>query len=96
MLGDWFVKADGKNEINGELLVGKIIFYLWNDVAKVDAGRLFDLEVDKHGKRRKVIFSDFYTVDGKVDTTVVGNWLRSIKAIKDEHQDDENQNEPEQ
>lgn len=96
MLGDWFVKADGKNEINEDQLVGKIIFYLWNDVAKVDAGKLFDLEVEKHNKKRKVIFSDFYTVDGKVDSSVVNEWLKNIQVLKNETAKDENPNKPEQ
>lgn len=84
MLGDWFVKADDKNEITEEQLVGKIIFYLWNDVAKVDAGKLFDLEVEKRGRTRKVIFSDFYAAEGKINSEVVKNWLKNIEvAIND-------------
>lgn len=77
MLGDWFVKANG-NEINEDQLVGKIIFYLWNDVAKVDAGKLFDLEIEKNGRKRKVIFSDFYEIDGSVSTVIVKSWLNNI------------------
>ncbi len=78
MLGDWFVKAEN-NKISENVLVGKIIFYLWNDVAKVDAGKLFDLEVEKNGRKpRKVIFSDFYNVDGTINSEVVKNWLKSI------------------
>ena len=77
MLGDWFVKAEN-DKISEEVLVGKIIFYLWNDVAKVDAGKLFDLEVEKRDRKRKVIFSDFYNVDGTINSDIVKNWLKSI------------------
>lgn len=80
MLGDWFVRAEN-NVISEEVLVGKIIFYLWNDVAKVDAGKLFDLEVEKNGRKsRKVIFSDFYEVSGKINSEVVKNWLKNIEV----------------
>lgn len=96
MLGDWFVKADDKNEINEEQLVGKIIFYLWNDVAKVDAGKLFDLEIEKNGRKRKVIFSDFYKIDGNVNSETAREWLKNIKVLKDETTEDETPNEPEQ
>lgn len=95
MLGDWFVKADSKNEINEEQLVGKIVFYLWNDVAKVDAGRLFDLEVEKNGRKRKVIFSDFYTIDGKVNAKIVEDWLKNINVLKGETVEDSEPIEPE-
>lgn len=95
MLGDWFVKANG-NEINEEQLVGKIIFYLWNDVAKVDAGRLFDLEIENNGRKRKGVFSDFYKKNGHVNTEVVRDWLKNINVIKDKTTEDENQNDPEQ
>lgn len=78
MLGDWFVKADEKNIISEEVLVGKIIFYLWNDVAKVDAGKLFDLEVEKNGRKRKVIFSDFYNTDETIKSENVKSWLKKI------------------
>lgn len=79
MLGDWFVKAE-KDEISEEVLVGKIIFYLWNDVAKVDAGKLFDLEVEKRGRKGKVIFSDFYEVSGDINSDVVKSWLKNIEV----------------
>lgn len=77
MLGDWFVKAD-KDIISEEQLVGKIIFYLWNDVAKIDSGNLFDIEVEKGERKRKVIFSDFYDIDGSVRTDIVKSWLNKI------------------
>ena len=79
MLGDWFVKADDEDIITEEQLVGKIIFYLWNDVAKVDAGTLFDLEVvEKRGKNKRVTFSDFYEMTGKTNTIIVKEWLTKI------------------
>ena len=84
MLGDWFVKADTNNVISEEVLVGKIIFYLWNDVAKVDAGKLFDLEIEKHGRKCKVTFSDFYNNDGTINSDVVKKWLKQIDVLKEE------------
>lgn len=88
MLGDWFVRAEN-DVISEEVLVGKIIFYLWNDVAKVDAGKLFDLEVEKRGRKRKVIFSDFYEVDGTINSEVVRSWLNMIKVAIYENEDTE-------
>lgn len=85
MLGDWFVKADKDNVISEDALVGKIIFYLWNDVAKVDAGKLFDLEIEKHGKKRKVVFSDFYDTEGNVNSARVKDWLSNIKIAIEEN-----------
>lgn len=95
MLGDWFVKADGKNEINEDLLVGKIVFYLWNDVAKVDAGKLFDLEVEKNGRKRKIIFSDFYKINGEVNPDIAREWLKNINVWKNETTEGETPKETE-
>lgn len=84
MIGDWFVKAKG-NEIDEETLVGKIIFYLWNDVAKVDAGKLFNLNMKElKGKDRNVIFSDFYTASGNINSEVVKAWLINLEFKFDE------------
>jgi len=84
MIGDWFVKAKD-NEIDEETLVGKIIFYLWNDVAKVDAGKLFNLNMKElKGKDRNVIFSDFYTASGNINSEVVKAWLIDLGFEIDE------------
>lgn len=87
MLGDWFVKANTNNEISEEELVGKIIFYLWNDVARVDAGNLFNLEIEKHGRKCKVTFSDFYNNNGSINSDVVKKWLKQIKVLKEPAED---------
>lgn len=88
MLGDWFIKANDNNEISEETLVGKIIFYLWNDVARVDAGKLFDFELERHGRKCKVTFSDFYNNDGTINSDVVKKWLKQIEVLKEEPAED--------
>ena len=58
MLGDYFVNPrDGI--ISKELLLNKILFYLWNDVCKDGDGDIFKTEDDKEVK-----FSELYGEEG--------------------------------
>lgn len=64
-LGYYFCKAT-KGIINAETFVGKVIFYIWNDVFKDFAEEAGDLFKDTDGSL--LSFNKFYTVgeDGKV------------------------------
>ena len=64
-LGYYFCKAT-KGIINAETFVGKVIFYIWNDVFKDFAEEAGDLFKDTDGSL--LSFNTFYTVgeDGKV------------------------------
>lgn len=69
-LGYFFCKADEGGVISGELFVGKVIFYLWNDVFKdygFEDASLFRYEVEANGKKKEkdLAFPDFYDEDGE-------------------------------
>ena len=67
-LGYYFCKA--KNGIiNAETFVGKVIFYIWNDVFKDFAEEAGDLFKDVDGSL--LSFNKFYTVSGDRKTMVV-------------------------
>lgn len=66
-LGYFFCKANANNEISAETFVGKVIFYLWNDVFK-DYDYTGDLFKDKDGNR--LTYDKFYTTDG-VESKVI-------------------------
>ncbi len=61
-LGYYFCKANGENIISAERFVGKVLFYLWNDVFKdyEFSDFIFD---DADGK--KLTFDKFYTEAGR-------------------------------
>lgn len=61
-LGYFFCKADSENIISADKFVGKVIFYLWNDVFK---DYEFGDTIFDDGKGGKLIFDKFYTSDGQ-------------------------------
>lgn len=69
-LGYFFCKADTNNEISAETFVGKVIFYLWNDVFK-DYDYTGDLFKDKDGNR--LTYDKFYTTDGEESKVIEDN-----------------------
>lgn len=69
-LGYFFCKADTNNEISAETFVGKVIFYLWNDVFK-DYDYPGDLFKDKDGN--KLTYDKFYTTDGEESKVIEDN-----------------------
>lgn len=100
-LGYFFCKADSENIISADTFVGKVIFYLWNDVFKnYEFGdAIFN---DEDGS--KLSFDKFYTSEGKNSKVVeekVTLFLKNLGLIpieisKEESEiEDEDGNTPE-
>lgn len=95
-LGYFFVKAkDGV--INAETFVGKVIFYIWNDVFKDfadEAGSLF-----KDDNNSTLSFNDFYTVNRNGDAAVVEEKVEKllknlgVSVIEEEYEDNDDEDE---
>ena len=78
-LGYFFCKAGNEGVITAETFVGKVIFYLWNDVFK---DYEFSDTIFDDGKGGKLTFDKFYTTDGKESKIVEENvdlFLRNLK-----------------
>lgn len=93
-LGYFFCKATN-NEISAETFVGKVMFYLWNDVFK---DYDFDSNIFKDDNGETMTFDKFYTAEGK-DTKVkedkVEAFLKKLGVDATGQQgDDENNNVP--
>ena len=81
-------KADEADEkptiITADTLVGKVIFYLWNDVFKdygFEDASLFTYEKEVNGKKmeKDLAFADFYDEEGeKVDTERLVDFLQRV------------------
>lgn len=74
-LGYFFAKADGNGVISAEKFVGKVAFYLWNDVFK-DYG--FDNEIFKGDNGEPIAFQKFFLADGKANEVMVEKFLRNL------------------
>ena len=89
-LGYFFCKADeidnenpAENQeatiISKEKFVGKVLFYLWNDVFKdygYDDADLFTFE--DNGTERVITFPDFYNDDNEVNNAVVMAFINNV------------------
>ena len=102
-LGYFFAKAQGKT-INAEQFVGKVLFYLWNDVFKSYG---FDDPIFSKGDSKKFEFSDFFMNDGNPNTDTVNLFLRKLEEtikmeelpleiIKDKQNETQSDSEPQQ
>ena len=78
-LGYFFVKAQDK-KISTEKFVGKVLFYLWNDVFK-NYG--FDSPIFSKGGNKKFAFSDFFTKSGEPELEVVKAFLDKLDETID-------------
>lgn len=102
-LGYFFAKAQGKT-INAEQFVGKVLFYLWNDVFKSYG---FDDPIFSKGDNKKFEFSDFFMNDGNPNIDTVNLFLRKLEEtikmeelpleiIKDKQNETQPDSEPQQ
>ena len=78
-LGYFFVKANGK-DIDATKFVGKVLFYIWNDVFK-NYG--FDNTIFSRAENKKFEFSDFFDKNGEPETTVVNEFLKKLDETID-------------
>lgn len=81
-LGYFFAKS-GDKIIDAEKFVGKVIFYLWNDVFK-NYG--FDSPIFSRGDNKNFTFSDFFNRDGKPNIEMIQAFLAKLdETIDKEH-----------
>ncbi len=95
-LGYFFCKAIN-GTISAETFVGKVIFYIWNDVFKDfadEAGSLF-----KDDNNSTLSFNKFYAVNGAGDTVVVEEKVEKllknlgVSVIEEEYEDNDDEDE---
>lgn len=87
-LGFYFCKADGGNEISVKRFVGKVLFYVYNDVFK-DYG--FDDPMFENEDDGKILFQNFYKSNGDIEERYVEMLLRNlnVRAFDSEDEDTE-------
>ncbi|HBJ59471.1 MAG TPA: hypothetical protein DDY72_03245 [Verrucomicrobia bacterium] len=78
-LGYFFCKTNPDGTIPLERFVGKVVFYLWNDVFR-DVG--FDHEVFADGAGGRLLFKDFFSSDGSAKTEAVRRFLENLGVAK--------------
>ena len=94
-LGYFFCKADNEGVITAETFVGKVIFYLWNDVFK---DYEFSDTIFDDGNGGKLTFDKFYMANGNVNEEKIRMFLENIgmmpieEAIEDVDDDSANSN----
>ena len=74
-LGYFFVKTE-TSKVSDEQFVGKVLFYLWNDVFK-NYG--FDHTIFSKGDKDKFVFSDFFNADGTPSKDNVQLFLKRVE-----------------
>ena len=94
-LGYFFCKAGNEGVITAETFVGKVIFYLWNDVFK---DYEFSDTIFDDGNGGKLTFDKFYMANGNVNEEKIRMFLEDIgmmpieEAIDDVDEDSVNSN----
>ena len=78
-LGYFFCKANPDGTIPLERFVGKVVFYLWNDVFR-DVG--FDHEVFSDGAGGRLLFKSFFNPDGSPKAEAVRQFLANLGVAK--------------
>ena len=79
-LGYFFAKANDNGIVTAEQFVGKVLFYLWNDVFK-NYG--FDNQIFDKGDKKKFDFSEFFKQDGSPDIDIVNKFLGKLDETID-------------
>lgn len=75
-LGYFFCKpTKGSDTITEDKFVGKVLFYLWNDVFKDGDISLFKVSDDE---KAEICFDAFYNNDNKVDVAAIRRFLVSV------------------
>lgn len=89
-LGYFFCKPDkeDKKTISKERFVGKVLFYLWNDIFKDYA---FDLDICKKAKDNKKVqyFANFYKKQNVIDIDALINFFEKLDSSQKEIDDKE-------
>ena len=89
-LGYFFCKADDNGIISKEVFVNKVLFYLWNDVFKDYAeedSSLFKYKVSPEDKDfTDITFPDFFKEDGKIEESVVKQFVDNVMNWKKDEQ----------
>ena len=78
-LGYFFCRANPDGTIPLERFVGKVVFYLWNDVFKDDG---FDRDVFDDGKGGKLLFKSFFNPDGSPRAEAVRQFFANLGVAK--------------
>lgn len=94
-LGYWFAKAKTGRVIDMETFVGKVVFYLWNDIFK-DFGEddrspfMIYQENDAEHKlsKEKITFRKFFDAKGDVKGEMVKRFIESLEVAVKEVQED--------
>ena len=73
-LGYFFAKAEG-DVIRADQFVGKVLFYLWNDVFK-NYG--FDHPIFEKADKKKYVFSDFFLENGKPNINNINAFMEKL------------------
>lgn len=74
-LGYFFAKADSNGVISADKFIGKVAFYLWNDVFK---DYRFDNDIFKGDDGKPITFQEFFLADGKANEMMVEKFLKNL------------------
>ncbi len=77
-LGYFFCKAEN-GVITAEKFVGKVIFYLWNDVFKDYGFDRDEFKYEEDGKKKPLTFRKFFMADGKINEEMAEKFLTNLK-----------------
>lgn len=92
-LGYFFAKADNNDVISADKFVGKVAFYLWNDVFK-DYG--FENDIFKGDNGEPIAFQKFFLADGKANEMMVEKFLTNLGLDVTNEDEDEDEDEDEE